>query len=287
MKETGKVTVNGYEYTTYEGGTTTARGFSQDIKASRNGMGKDIGGAYKLETDDRGHLIGAQHNGTAKEINLFAQDSSLNRGPYRTVENTEMGITRDSNNPGCVYMEKTSFSLNADENGSRPDVYMVNDTITYADGQSQHVNLSFANLGSKEQEMYGEEAAKYNIEADNPGDRLRESMSEEEYSELMESTEDSLPSIKDEYSMAIEHHYDYSAIQEATNQQLETTEFSSGWDNVMVYDMQDGGWVPSSDYGLSASSNNNMESDSMGVDTGDIGDMSDSCVDAGMSMVDE
>lgn len=287
MKETGKVTVNGYEYTTYEGGTTTAKGFSQDIKASRNGMGKDIGGEYKLDSDDRGHLIGAQHNGSAQDINLSAQDSSLNRGPYRTVENTEMAITRDTNNPGTVYMEKTAYTTNASEVGSRPEAYMVNDIITYADGQTQRVNLSFANLSPQEQEMYGEEAAKYDIEADNPGDQLRESMSEEEYSELMESTEDSLPSIKDEYSMATEHHYDYSAIQEATNQQLETTELSSGWDNVMVYDLQDGGWVPSSDYGLSASSNNSMESDSMGVDFGDTGDMSASCVDAGMSMGDE
>ena len=40
MKETGRQIINGYEYITYEGGTTTAKGYSQNVKASREGMKK-------------------------------------------------------------------------------------------------------------------------------------------------------------------------------------------------------------------------------------------------------
>lgn len=257
MKETGRQIINGYEYITYEGGTTTAKGYSQNVKASREGMQKNVGGIYKLDTDERGHLIGAQHNGTANEINLSAQDASLNRGPYRTIENIEKGITRNSDNPGTVYMEKTAYAVNASEAGVRPEAYMVNDTITYADGQTQYVNLSFANLSPQEQEMYGKEVSKYDIVAENPGDRLRETMNDEEYSDLMNSTEDNLPSIKDEYSMATEYHYDYSAIEDATNQQLDAVDMMSGGNNVME------------------------------VDSCEASDMSVSCEDSDMDMCDE
>lgn len=199
--------INGYEYTIYDGGTVKACGYSQDNMASRNGMSKDIGGQSKLSTDDRGHLIGAQHNGPASDINLSAQNRSLNRGAYKAVENAEMRITRDAENPGNVFMEKTAFTINANELGSRPEAYIVNDTITYESGAQQHVNLSFANLSPAEQQMYGEIASQYDIEAENPGDTLREN--EVDYSSLMETTESSLPSIRDEFDGAwTEVHYE-------------------------------------------------------------------------------
>lgn len=283
MKEMYKEVLNGYEYVYYQQGTTIGKGYIQDVKAPRVGISKNIGGIYKLGSDERGHLIAARFNGISDDINLSAMDRSLNRGPYKTVENREMSIIRDVNNPATVYMEKTSYTTNASELGSRPEAYMVNDTIKYAFGQEQHVNLSFANLTPHEQEIYVQEVSKYDIQDLNPGDMLRENMSKIEYAELMESTDDYIPSIKDEYDIMIEHSYDYLAIEDATNQQLEILDVSNGWDNVIVYDLQDGSWIPSLDYGIMACQNS-VESSLVEVETNSSADMSDFYVDSDMSV---
>lgn len=114
------------------------------------------------------------------------------------MENGERSALKDG---GTIQSEKTAFVSN--QPGNRPDAFMVNDTVTYADGQTQSVHLSFSNLTNAEQEsMNAESSAKAGDMFDaqpNPGDTLRASMSTAEYSELMEETDAALPNISDVY----------------------------------------------------------------------------------------
>ena len=81
-------TVN-YNYETDEyGRTVKASGYlvmengERDLDAQRS-----VGGEYRRETDDGGHLIGSRFGGAGEEINLIAQDMHLNRSGYKRMEN--------------------------------------------------------------------------------------------------------------------------------------------------------------------------------------------------------
>lgn len=216
-----KTEVNDYTYTIYDNGTVTAEGNLQDAKASRNGMQHlDVGGSAKEPGDQKGHLIAARANGAAVKENLFAQNGNLNQGTYKKMENAEMHQIRD--NSARIYTEKTAFVSNKAESGMRPDAYMVHDTITYADGQVQHVNLSFANMSSPEQMQLNEISSPFSLEsADNPGDVLRAEMTEAEYAALMEQTDECMPNINDEFMEQVEVSYDYDSLSIVSEQEAE------------------------------------------------------------------
>ncbi len=205
-----KTESNGYTYTVYESGTTKAEGILQDEKASRNGIQYvEVGGSAKEANDQRGHLIGARFNGSVIKENLHAQDAGLNQSQYKKVENSEMNLIRNQQDPSQIYTQRIAYISNKTNIGMRPDAYMVNDTITYADGRAQHVNLSFANISSKEQEQLNEVSAEIAFEvSNNPGDVLREEMSTTEYTSLMEETDAYLSNIKDEFTEQIELSYE-------------------------------------------------------------------------------
>ena len=88
--------------------------------------------------------------------------------------------------------------------GSSAAVMYYNDTVTYPDGHVESIHHSFANIGYAEQaEMEAISASLPDaIDAPNPGDALRASMSPESYAELMEATDAELPSIADTYASA-------------------------------------------------------------------------------------
>ena len=67
---------------------------------------------------------------------------------------------------------------------------MVNDTVTYADGRTQDIHLSFANIDYAAQEEMNRSLDSYSdmLDEPNPGDGLRASLSVPEYAELMEET---------------------------------------------------------------------------------------------------
>ena len=192
---------NGYTFTTDENGSVTAKGQLQNEAADRNGtMQVNAGGSARLATDDGGHLIAARANGPAIEENLSAQDSSLNRSSYKAMENAEL---RAIQNGAVIHTERTSFVSNdISEDGSRrPDAYMINDNIHFADGRTQDVHLSFSNLSKNEQSQMNElSSGLFDTIESNPEDGLRAQMSTQEYSQLMEETDQYLPSIGDEYS---------------------------------------------------------------------------------------
>lgn len=187
---------NGYNTVNPDTGSITYNGPSEITKGNHNNMPSRTD-AY-LPTDERGHIQASSLGGSNSRDNIAPQSHDLNQGGYKSMENGERSALKDG---GTIQSEKTAFVSN--QPGNRPDAFMVNDTVTYADGQTQSVHLSFSNLTNAEQEsMNAESSAKAGDMFDaqpNPGDTLRASMSTAEYSELMEETDAALPNISDVY----------------------------------------------------------------------------------------
>lgn len=201
MNAESTIESNGYSFTTDDNGTVVATGDLQSSTAARDGaMQASAGGSARLDNDDGGHLIAARANGPAIQENLSAQNSNLNRSSFKVMENAEQNAIRDG---AKISTERTAFVGNdvAPDGSRRPDAYMVNDHITFADGKTQDVHLSFSNMSKAEQaEMNEQTSAIFDTGEPNPGDGLRAQMTTEEYAELMEETEGDLPSIRDEFS---------------------------------------------------------------------------------------
>lgn len=151
-----------------------------------------------LPTDERGHVQASSLGGSNERGNVVPQSADLNHGAYYSMEQGERAALKDG---AVIHSEKIAFSSNP---GQRPDAFMVNDQITYADGTTQEIHLSFANLTNAEQEQMNAEAASLPAEySPNPEDGLRDSLgSPEAYAELMDETDAQLPSISDEYVQA-------------------------------------------------------------------------------------
>lgn len=212
---------NSYNTIDPETGTKAYNGPSTLTKGNHDHMpARD--GSY-LPTDERGHIQASSLGGSNKPDNIAPQAKDLNHGSWYNMEAAE----RDALSPhnGCtIESEKTAFASN--QPGNRPDAFTVNDSVTFPDGQNQTVNLSFANMQNNEQAAINEEvntqASDMLDEFPNPGDSLRDSMSPEEYAELMEETDAALPNIVDYYA-----EWDYQGVPNST---AETGEATADWD---------------------------------------------------------
>lgn len=185
---------NGYTFTISDNGTITAEGKVPTEGINCKGRVTPDG----MQTGDhRGHIIAAQEGGPNKGYNMTAQNGNLNQGQYKTVENTEAALAKQGYN---VNVSKTAFVSN--QEGGRPDAYMINDTINSPDGKTQSVNLSFQNESKAEQEAQNQ-FLENEVDIDNSLNinPLRDTMNAEEYSSLMEETNSSLPSLKENFDM--------------------------------------------------------------------------------------
>ena len=184
-------------------GTTTAKGTLQNEKSTRNNtLQKNAGGVLREMGEEGGHLVATRLNGPAIPENHFAQVKSLNRSQFKVIENAEHRLISNAEHPASIQTERIAFMSHAKrEDGVHPDAFMINDTITYPSGSEQKVHFSFANISNKDQEKLNQELdTKIEIEdIANPNDFLRESMSIEEYAELMEETDEGLPTLRDEF----------------------------------------------------------------------------------------
>ena len=110
--------INGYSYTTDEmGRITSAEGKAHlkthegrlDIKDSKETVGR----GHALETDDRGHIIGDQLDGSNGMENLVAQDSGINKGAYKALEDRIAGMVKEGKNVEIkvepIYGDKFSY----------------------------------------------------------------------------------------------------------------------------------------------------------------------------------
>ena len=85
--------IHGYTYETDEKGRIisaegklTLKPEGQDKKTIKDSK-ETIGHGDQLETDDRGHLIADQFNGSNGMENIVAQDAKINQGDYKKLEN--------------------------------------------------------------------------------------------------------------------------------------------------------------------------------------------------------
>lgn len=173
---------NGYTFTVYDNGTKSAEGTVPTEGVNCKGRVTPDG----MKTgDQRGHLIAAQEGGPNKGYNITAQNGNLNQGQYKTVENAEVSLARQGYD---VSTSKTAFVSN--QEGGRPDAYMINDTVTASDGKVQSINLSFQNESKSEQAAQNQ-MLENEIDIDDSlnSNPLRETMKAEEYSVLMQETD--------------------------------------------------------------------------------------------------
>lgn len=149
-----------------------------------------------LSTDERGHIQASCLGGSNKKDNVVPQSADLNHGSYYSMEKGERAVL---NNESEIWSEKIAYVSN--QPGNRPDAFIVNDKVTYADGQTQDIHLSFANMTNTEQIEINQSLDIYSdmLDTQNPGDSLRSSISISEYSELMEETDIALPNISQMY----------------------------------------------------------------------------------------
>lgn len=181
-------------------GTVTYRGSCEITKGDHSSMPRRTD-AY-LETDERGHLQASSLGGSNRPDNVVPQSADLNHGGYYQMEMGERSVLKEG---GSIESEKIAYV--GGQPGDRPTAFMVNDTVAYADGQTQEVHLSFANLTNAEQEaMNAESSAAFSglsEEYPNPGDELRSSMTSEDYTALMEETDAGLPGVRDMYDEGV------------------------------------------------------------------------------------
>lgn len=174
--------------------TTTNSSDLEIVKGNHDHMPSRTN-AYE-PTDERGHNNASSLGGSNGKDNVFAQSKDLNHGAYLQMENGEKYVLRAG---GSIHSDKTAFVSN--QPGGRPDSFMVNDHITYTNGTVQDVHHSFTNLSIAEQESLNASLQEHTdmLNDPNPGDTLRDHMSSNEYSHVMEETDASLPSVRDSY----------------------------------------------------------------------------------------
>lgn len=166
-------------------------------KGDHSGMPSRTG-AY-LPGDERGHVNASSLGGSNNTSNVVAQSADLNHGSYLSVENGERNALQ---NGATIDSEKTAIVDS--QPGDRPSTFMVNDTVTYADGHTENIYNSFTNESNADQAEWNNMSAAFpdTYDAPNPGDTLRESMGTEEYAGLMEETDSALSGLAEDYTPA-------------------------------------------------------------------------------------
>lgn len=123
--------LNDYKYRTDDNGRIVhAEGqlkckedFGRKERKTINTDMNDIAKGDQRETDERGHIIGDNLNGSNGLGNLAAMDKSLNRGDYKQLETELSKAVKDGKN---VYV-KTDIKYEGDSH--RPSAFIVTYTI--------------------------------------------------------------------------------------------------------------------------------------------------------------
>lgn len=173
-------------------GTIIQKGELNTQKGDHKHMPKRTN-AY-LPDDERGHIQASSLGGDNSKNNVVPQSKDLNHGAYYQMELGEKDALEAK---ATIESEKIAYSSGGP--GSRPDAFMVNDTITRADGKVDQVHLSFANLSNKEQESHEKTASEHTDMLGEP-DYKSMGVSKEEYNALMDESEDSGINVRDEYA---------------------------------------------------------------------------------------
>ena len=200
--ETGENLRGNYTVVDSNTGTVTSHSNLEITKGNHKGMPSRTS-AY-LPGDERGHIQASSLGGSNDPSNIVPQHHDVNRYGWRDMERGETDALKNG-----ATIDSTKIAYVDGNPGDRPSAFMVNDKITYPDGHTENVHLSFSN------ESYADQAEEERIvaslgdeiyDAPNP-DAARESMSPEEYKALMEEADQVDFDIRDEYAPA-----DYSGL---------------------------------------------------------------------------
>lgn len=178
-------------------GSVNYNGPSEITRGNHRGM-PPRNDAY-LPGDERGHLQASSLKGENTPVNVLPQNADVNHKGYYAMEQGERNALRGD---AQICSDKTAFVSN--QPGRRPDAFVVNDAITYADGQKETIHMSFQNEAYTTQEAWNAQSASLpdTFDVPDPGDGLSGSMTAGEYSSLMTETDQALPAISDEYAQA-------------------------------------------------------------------------------------
>lgn len=152
-----------------------------------------------LPGDERGHVNASSLGGGNGTDNVVPQHADVNHGGYYSMEAGERAALK---NGASIESTKTAI-VHAGPSG-RPEAFQVSDAVTYADGHTENIHLSFTNASYQDQATWNAQSAALPgaFDAGNPGDGLRGSISSEEYAALVEQTDAELPGIEADYAPA-------------------------------------------------------------------------------------
>lgn len=175
--------------------------------------------AYRA-TDDRGHLLRRSYRGALNNrSNVFRQDHDINHKAMYSIEKGERAALK---NGAVIWSERTAFISN--QPYGRPDAFINTDRIDYGNNSPQLVSHSLLNEPYVVQDSLNEKSAAIFSEVTalpNPNDTLRAENTAEEYSLLMEETNQYLPTISDDMQQ-----WDYSGLPPSAAENSFENEFS-------------------------------------------------------------
>lgn len=199
MRKNGGLIMHRSEYSSVDStnGNVSWKGPLSVEKGDHSGMPSRTD-AYWPD-DERGHVNASSLAGDNSEANVVAQNKDLNHGGYLSIERGERNALQ---NDAAIYSEKTAIVDS--QPGDRPSAFIVNDTVTYADGHSENIYNSFTNESNANQVEWNDisSALPDTYDAPNPEDDLRDLMGIEEYADLMEETDAALFNLTADYAPA-------------------------------------------------------------------------------------
>lgn len=136
---------------------------------------KTVGGEDRRDTDDGGHLIGTRFGGSGEKENMDAQNSNLNRGGYKSLENQ---WANDLENHNKVYVNVETYKSNSSD---RPDCYVGYYITEDSNGNRKIETFSYQNEDRETQKSWSDTVDEVDMESkyDNPRNYLPEDYEDE------------------------------------------------------------------------------------------------------------
>lgn len=125
---------------------------------------RTVGGEDRHKTDDGGHLIGTRFGGSPEKENIDAQDSNLNRGGYKTLENQ---WENNLKNGDKVYVNVETYKSNSSD---RPDCYSGYYIVEDSSGNRKIETFSYQNENRETQKSWSDTVEENDVDEgyDNP-----------------------------------------------------------------------------------------------------------------------
>ena len=140
-----------YTYSNSDAGKIASGSLKIADNPERNSYAqRTVGGEFRQENDQGGHLIGARFGGDGGMVNLEAQNANVNQIGYKDLEN-EWAKSLENGDKVYVHIETSR-----PEGSGRPDAYMGYSITEHPDGSRDFDTFSFQNDSYAEQDSWNE-----------------------------------------------------------------------------------------------------------------------------------